>query len=196
MSNGLDRDPIPRTAFWLGTSGLLPFIVLTGGLYALPNESAPWLVNWLSSYAAVILSFVGAVHWGLALVHPRLKDSDRPVFMAWSVVPALAAWLALLMPPRTGMLLMALTFAVQYAADRQFAQRFDLPAWYLRLRTGLTAVVVLCLLLAVARLAQSTETGARYSSNLGSLCAGLPASQVHAMVSSSRRAPESPAARG
>ncbi len=154
MKRSVDPDPIPRTAFWLGTSGLVPFIVLTSALYALPGGSRPMLVFWLSAYSAVMLSFVGAIHWGAAMVHTEMRESDRGVFMTWSVVPALAAWFSLLLPEKTGLLLMAATFAVHYAADRQFTQRFRLPPWYVRLRGGLTAVVVLCLVLAVVRLAQ------------------------------------------
>ena len=143
-----DRNPIPRTAFWLGTAGLVPFVVLTSALYALPPPNAPVLMLYLTAYGAVILSFVGAVHWGAAMVHAQMRESERNVFMAWSVVPALAAWVALLMPASTAVLLMAVTFVAQYAADRQFSLRFRLPPWYLKLRGGLTAVVVLCLVLA------------------------------------------------
>lgn len=151
---GNDPDPIPRPAFWLGTSGLVPFVVLTSALYAMPDGHAPMLVVWLSGYSAVILSFVGAVHWGVALVHQHMRDADRTLFMTWSMVPALAAWASLLLPAKTGLLLMAGTFVVHYAADRQLAQRFALPQWYLRLRAGLTAVVVLCLIMAILRLAR------------------------------------------
>ncbi len=143
-------DPIPRSAFWLGTAGLIPFVVLASALYALPDYR-PTVLFWLTSYAAVILSFVGAVHWGAAMLHPRMNEADRALFMTWSVVPALVAWAALLMPPRTGLLLMAAAFAAHYGADRQFAQRFNLPPWYLRLRAGLSAVAILCLLLAILR---------------------------------------------
>ncbi len=143
-------DPIPRSALWLGTAGLIPFVVLASALYALPDYR-PVFVFWLTSYAAVILSFVGAVHWGAAMLHARMSEADRAVFMTWSVVPALAAWAALLMPAKTGLLLMAATFAAHYGADRQFAQRFSLPPWYLRLRAGLSAVVIVCLLLAILR---------------------------------------------
>jgi len=143
-------DPIPRTALWLGTAGLIPFVVLTSALYSLPDYR-PMLMFWLTSYAAVLLSFVGAVHWGAAMLHARMNEGDRAVFMTWSVVPALVAWAALLMPAKTGLLLMATTFAAHYGADRQFAQRFALPPWYLRLRAGLSAVVIICLLLAILR---------------------------------------------
>ena len=83
-----------------------------------------------------------------------VPEAERGVFMTWSVVPALAGWVALLLPAKAGLLLLGATFAVHYAADRQFAQRFALPRWYLRLRGGLTAVVILCLVLAAVRLAQ------------------------------------------
>jgi len=149
-----DPDPIPRLAFWLGTSGLLPFVVLTSALYAMPEGTNPMLVVWLSAYSAVSLSFVGAVHWGVAMLHQQMREADRGLFMAWSVVPALAAWAALLLPAKTGLLLMASTFVVHYAADRQLGQRFGLPLWYLKLRGGLTAVVVLCLIMAILRLAR------------------------------------------
>ena len=151
---GNPHDQIPRAPVWLGTAGLLPFVVLTSALYALPEGNTPVLLVWLTAYAAVVLSFVGAVHWGAAMVYERMPEADRGVFMAWSVVPALAGWVALLLPAKTGLLLLAASFAVHYAADRQFAQRFALPRWYLRMRGGLTAVVVLCLVLAVVRLAQ------------------------------------------
>jgi hypothetical protein len=142
-------DSIPRPALWLGTAGLVPFVVLTSALFALPDHTRLQMLFWLTAYAAVILSFVGALHWGVAMVHAQMREADRTLYMGWSVVPALAAWVSLLLPAKTGLLLMAATFAVHFAADRQLAQRFSLPGWYLRLRAGLTAVVVLCLLLAI-----------------------------------------------
>jgi hypothetical protein len=154
MTNRSDRDPIPRVPFWLGAGGLIPFVVLTSALYALPGDYTPALVQWLLSYAAIILSFVGALHWGLAMLHPGMRDGDRNVSLAWSVVPALTAWAATLLQALPGMLLLAAAFTVHYAADRQLAQRFTLPSWYLPLRAGLTGVVVLCLILAAMHLAR------------------------------------------
>ncbi len=151
MHNRSD-DPIPTTALWLGTGGLGPFVALSGALWAMAPEYAGTLTFWLTSYGAVILAFVGAVHWGVAMIHPRMRDDDRWLFLAWSTVPALAAWATLLIGARSGLLFLAMSFLVQYAADLALAQRFTLPAWYLRLRHSLTTVVVLSLLLALARL--------------------------------------------
>jgi Protein of unknown function (DUF3429) len=147
-----DHTPIPKAAFWLGTAGLIPFVVIASAVWALPEAYTPPLLFWITSYAAVILSFSGALHWGMAMLHADMTEQDQSVFMTWSVVPALVGWVALLMPVKTGVLLLAATFVIQYAADRQLAQRFRVPAWYLRLRASLTSVSVLCLVLVLVHL--------------------------------------------
>jgi len=155
MARPENRTPIPKAPFWLGAGGLIPFVVIVSAMWALPAAYAPPLLFWLTAYAAVMLSFAGGVHWGLSMLHPDMAEQDQSVFMAWSVVPALVGWISLLMPPKTGLILLIASFVIQYAADRQLAQRFRLVAWYLRLRAGLTAVAVLCLVLALTHLARS-----------------------------------------
>jgi hypothetical protein len=154
MARPENRTPIPKAPFWLSAGALVPFVVLVGAMWALPAAYTPPLLFWLTSYAAVTLSFAGALHWGISMLHPDMTEHDRGVFMAWSVVPALVGWIALLLPVKTGLLLLAATFVIQHAADRQLAQRFRLAAWHLRLRAGLTAVAVLCLVLALTHLAR------------------------------------------
>lgn len=67
--------------------------------------------------------------------------------MAWSVVPALAAWAALLLPalPATGLL--CALFIAHYLRDMRAVRVLELPRWYLRLRTPLTLGAVLSLAL-------------------------------------------------
>jgi hypothetical protein len=140
--------PIPTLPLWLGAGGAVPFIVLAGSLWLLPVDQQMVAIEWLRAYAAVILSFVGAVHWAFAMLHPRLPDRDRDTVYAWSVVPALVAWVGLLLSVRPGLLLTAAMFVVQWTMDHQFVTRFGgVPDWYLRLRAGLTAVVSSCLVL-------------------------------------------------
>ena len=153
MARPEDLEPIPKAPLWLGTAGLFPFVALTSALWALSEAYAQTLLFWLTAYGAIVLSFIGALHWGFAMLHPAMTEQDRSVFMTWSVIPALVGWVCMLVPVKTALLLLIASFAIQYAADRQFVQRFPLPSWYLRLRGGLTAIVVLCLLLAFARLA-------------------------------------------
>jgi hypothetical protein len=143
--------PIPPTPLWLGAGGLVPFIVLAGALWVLPTEYHPFVYDWLRSYAAVILSFIGALHWGFAMVHNGMANEDRNVLMTWSVVPALVAWVGLLAPVTPGLVLTATMFVIQYTMDRTLVRRFTFPSWYLRLRSGLTVVVVACLAVAAIR---------------------------------------------
>ncbi|MCU0806941.1 MAG: DUF3429 domain-containing protein [Candidatus Contendobacter sp.] len=125
---------IPAAALWLGGTGLIPFIAPVVALWlGSPAWREPaWAV--LHGYAAIILSFLGAVHWGAAL-----RDNDPGRLwqaMGWSVVPALLAWVTLMLPHRHGVALLLLTLGW-------------LPAWYGRLRRALTAGVTACLALAL-----------------------------------------------
>jgi hypothetical protein len=108
-------------------------------------------MRWLVVYAAVILSFVGALHWGIALAHPEVSARDRDLLMGWSVVPALIAWVGVILEPLFGLLIMAAMFCVQYEADRRLDKRFPVNPWFLRLRAQLTGCVVVCLLIATLR---------------------------------------------
>ena len=147
--SGAMATTIPAPALWLGGTGLIPFIAPVGVLWlgAPVWRELAWAV--LHGYAAVILSFVGAIHWGAAL---RENDAGRLwQAMGWSVVPALLAWVTLLLPHSYGVALLLLGFAAQYWMDRRAVAQGWLPAWYGQLRRLLTAGVTACLALALAQ---------------------------------------------
>lgn len=146
---GAVTTPTPAAALWLGGLGLIPFMAPVVALWlGSPAWREPaWAV--LHGYAAIILSFVGAVHWGAAL---RENDPRRLwQAMSWSIVPALLAWVTLMLPHRHGVALLLLGFAAQYLMDRRAVAMGWLPAWYGRLRRALTAGVTACLALALVR---------------------------------------------
>lgn len=134
---------VPLPAAWLGGLGLLPFVAGTI-LIALGHE---WASEALRFYGATILSFLGGVHWGLAIAD---YGSARTEGTSWlrlgtSVVPALVAWAAFLLDPLRGLGLLALAFALLLRLD-QYATRVEFaPAWYPTLRIPLTVVVLICL---------------------------------------------------
>jgi uncharacterized membrane protein len=142
----------PKYVALLGYGGLLPFV----GLLLLILFSAqyrPFLTQALVAYSAVILSFVGALHWGFAMTLQDLHaDQCRERFI-WSVIPALIAWPALLLPAPLGLLLMILGFVAHYWQDRRMVKAATLPAWYLPMRLRLTLVASLCLLLSAITVA-------------------------------------------
>jgi len=143
---GMSAKRAPPMVAWLGYGGLLPFIALMAASFLDPPRSGAWQQG-LLNYGAVILAFVGALHWGFAMGSVQMDDGARGVSFAWSVAPALLAWLALLLDPFAGSALLAAGFAAHYVQDRRLVRHASLPSWYLPLRLRLTVVAALCLLL-------------------------------------------------
>ncbi len=128
----------------LGYAGLLPFIGLTALLWIVQADLVQWLAMALASYAALIASFLGGVHWGLAALRP---SQERNFHYAWGITPSLIAWLALLMPTYAGLPLLAALLIACAAVDRKTYPQLGMQAW-LKLRTQLSAVAALACLLA------------------------------------------------
>lgn len=141
-----DNHPVtpPAVVAWLGYGGLLPFVFLTlAGL--LDRDHGPLWSDALNAYGAIILSFVGALHWGFAMSLRGLNDSQRSAAFIWSVVPALLAWPALLMPAILAAPLLIAGFVANSLRDRHLGRQAELPAWYLPLRFRLSGVACVCL---------------------------------------------------
>ena len=135
---------LPQLARLLGFAGLVPFIAFSTGTWTtLPIMQNAHFV--LMTYAAVILSFMGAVHWGLAMSG---SNTTAKVQLGASVLPALLGWVALLIPMLYGYILLAACFIVLLMADTIAGSKGLVPDWYLPMRFILTTVVVLCLLIA------------------------------------------------
>lgn len=143
MSSHLPDRP-PRLVVALSYAGLIPFIALTLAIWFAPPVYIPELNLALNGYSAVILSFLGAIHWGLAM---RANAPISPGLLVFSVLPALLAWLLLLIPMDLALLLFAAGFVLVYLVDYQAVRLNLAPVWYPGLRKPLTLVVVICLLL-------------------------------------------------
>lgn len=125
----------------LGYAGLLPFLGAATASWVGGPELQPIAAMVLLTYAAVIVSFLGGIHWGWAMAHPGQGSSTA---LAWGVTPSLVAWTALLMPSSTGGLwLSAAALALCWAVDRPLYRQRGLAAW-LPLRTQLSTVALLC----------------------------------------------------
>lgn len=136
---------LSRLARILGYAGLLPFLTLGASLWFLPEDWVPRAHAALLGYGAVILSFMGAVHWGLAMAAESHAARQQ---LALSVVPALLGWLALLLPAGYGYSLLLLGFAGLCLVDAAAGRAGRVPEWYPSLRIALSTGVVLSLLLA------------------------------------------------
>jgi hypothetical protein len=132
----------------LGVAGLIPFIAGAVALWRLPAPYEPYLLQWLLGYAMVILAFVGALHWGVAMQADRSTRASTWIAAVWSVIPALVAWLALAFETVVALRVLAGMFLLQLAMDRWLTRNFVTPPWYLRLRIVLTLVAASALLMA------------------------------------------------
>ena len=141
-----DIHPIrPACVTWLGYGGLLPFIGLVILMLVDPVHGPLWS-GALIGYGAVILSFVGALHWGVAMAAPGLDPALRRHAFIWSVMPALIAWPATMLAGTLASLLLVVGFVLHLLQDLRLAPAAKLPAWYLPLRGQLTLVACVCLL--------------------------------------------------
>jgi glutaredoxin len=134
---------VPRAAHWLGYAGLIPFVAALLGFTLGGETRQEYFAQQFVAYAAVIFSFVGAVHWGLALHSGRTSTMRLSI----SILPALLAWAALLLPAVAAAWLLLAGFVVLRAWEASPPVATTLPPWYRQLRTRLTIAVTLLLLL-------------------------------------------------
>ncbi len=137
---------MPWLAILLSVLGLVPFIVC--GLAALgpdPDTSARML-SALVGYAAIILAFVGGIHWGFELLSSGQDTAVRRARLGLGIVPPLLGWIALLLPlvvaPWISLILLIAAYIGAVLAEREAAKRELLPPRYLWLRWGFTLVAV------------------------------------------------------
>ncbi len=138
---------LPSSVPALGYAGLLPFAAATLGSVLLDGEHRALSLRALIAYGAVILSFLGAVHWGLVL---RATGGEASRALVVGVVPSLVGWVALLLPDRHALALLLVGFGAFWLYEHRIAGEAQLPRDYLDLRRKLSLLV--CSLLAVASL--------------------------------------------
>ncbi len=130
-------SPSPA-ALRLGPAGLLPFVLGALLVWLVRPDVQPYATAALSGYAAVIVSFLGGVHWGFAMRQP-----DPPAaLLGWGVLPSLVAWVAVVMPPHAGLVVHGAMLVACYLVDRRVYPAQGAAAW-LTLRFRLTAVASL-----------------------------------------------------
>ncbi len=140
LSGGSRTPELERPVRWLGYGGVLPFAF---GLLAVGLLDDPALRLWAGqltlAYGAVILAFLGAVHWGRLLERRTLQQA--PLLALWGVLPSVAGWLSLALPLAWAAPLQVLLFQLVYLMDRRLLRGEPAAQPYLRLRGRLTGLV-------------------------------------------------------
>jgi Protein of unknown function (DUF3429) len=139
------------TAEVVSYAGVVPFVLCLLGVALLPNYGLRELAQRIAiSYGAVVLAFVGAVHWGLALAGTL---AWRPVRIAGSILPALIGAAGTVIGGQRGLALLVVGFGMFWLYEHRSVGT-ELPPAYLSLRRNLSLVV--CTLLAITMIISDT----------------------------------------
>ncbi len=135
-----------KLAFFLGFSGAIPFVFFSIIIFCdLKFYLDP--VSLLRRYSEIILSFLGAVHWGLILTQNN-KNANR---LVWSITPSLIAFFSTFFSNIFGFFVLMTGFFLSFIIDRKYFCIADYE-WYLILRLRLTIIVSFSLLLTLEKL--------------------------------------------
>ncbi|KAG9241078.1 hypothetical protein BJ878DRAFT_522589 [Calycina marina] len=150
---------VPRESLYIGAAGVLPYaatslstvflaseikhIHSTGQGWIFSADTAHQLLDWITpiqiGYGAVILSFLGAIHWGLEYAGYGGCHSYRRYL--YGVVPTAVAWPTMFMPVEYALITQFTAFTFMYFADARAAVRGWAPPWYSTYRFVLTFLV-------------------------------------------------------
>ncbi|KAK7518667.1 uncharacterized protein IWZ02DRAFT_376398 [Phyllosticta citriasiana] len=150
---------VPHQAYVLGMAGVLPYLATSLSTvycaYEINHGADGSAINLLSpanaelflhmleplqvGYGAVIISFLGAIHWGLEWAgfggHQGYRRYAIGVF-----APAVA-WPTILLPVEYALITQFVAFNFLYYADARATVRGWTPAWYTTYRFVLTFIV-------------------------------------------------------
>lgn len=149
---------VPKEAYYMGLAGTIPYLAtsLTTVLCAyeinhsvagqgmlLSEYSATHILHLLEpiqiGYGASIISFLGAIHWGLEWAkYGGVQGYSR---YAIGVFAPIAGWSATLMPIEYALITQFLSFTTLYLIDTRAALKGWTPPWYREYRFILTFIV-------------------------------------------------------
>jgi Protein of unknown function (DUF3429) len=153
--------------------GLIPFLALGATVLLSPLESQA-AIEGLIAYGAVVLSFIGAVHWGFALrdtahpvngvpLPPAVLGAERELLI-FGVTPAIMAWVALSVMlhfhlPGLALFLLLAGFFITIVVETIGRGRGVVAANYLFLRWAVSVVVLVVLVVVLGAVLMGIRVG-------------------------------------
>ena len=128
--------------------GLLPFFFGLIDLL-LNKDNLFFVINLPKYYGSIILTFLGAIYWGIILndSHKNLiPDKVKTYIICWSIIPSLWSSLILIYNHNITIIVLAICYIIVQFVDEFVIKYFKFPIWYLFLRRLLTVMVILILL--------------------------------------------------
>ncbi|KAK1975989.1 hypothetical protein LZ30DRAFT_326716 [Colletotrichum cereale] len=156
---------VPKEPYALGLAGTLPYLATSLSTVYLSwdlnvewpstsafanhiymnHESAQYWLSLLEpiqlGYGAIIISFLGAVHWGMEYAEKTPHPRRTPFRYGMGVVAPMIAWPSLLMPIEYALTSQFAAFTFLYLADVRAKNKGWTPQWYGVYRFVLTAIV-------------------------------------------------------
>jgi hypothetical protein len=131
---------------WAGIftlTGLIPFLGL--GYYVVKDLTQPITPNKAllayKAYSAIILAFLGGIHWGLALKNDQIHSVSLYVS---SVLISLIAWLSLTLDYNKNTLLALVAgYGLVLMIDNWLFKSNIIQLWFLKMRLLATTLVIM-----------------------------------------------------
>ncbi|KAL1965082.1 hypothetical protein VTN77DRAFT_6142 [Rasamsonia byssochlamydoides] len=172
-------NEVPKEALYFGVAGVVPYLATslntvylawemnnqatTGSGFLISGDTAQIMLHLIEpvqvGYGAVILSFLGAVHWGLEWAGYGGKRGFRR-YATGCIAPAVA-WPTLLFPVEYALISQFMAFTFLYYNDARAAGRGLAPHWYGMYRFVLTFIVgasIVASLIGRERISQSVSS--------------------------------------
>ncbi|KAL6882191.1 hypothetical protein HDV57DRAFT_517235 [Trichoderma longibrachiatum] len=177
-------DTVPRESHILGLTGTLPYLATSlSTVYLavnlnteipsvnrfyntifLQHDTAQYLLGLIEplqlGYGAVIISFLGAIHWGLEYAEKKPQHDRTRFRYGIGLLASVAAWPTLLMPVEYALTAQFGAFVALYYADLRATRLGWAPTWYAKYRFLLTAMVGLAIFVSLVGRAKITQRGA------------------------------------
>ena len=144
---------VKRIMWLLAIAGSIPFALATVALFAGDAHIRVPAIAALVTVSAITLSYLGGVEGGLAIREQSGTEGTRAVAIALSVLPSLAAWGVLWLPSPQWQLGSSLAlFVAVWLNDLWLARQGLIPSWFVDVRTAVSGLVAVLLVVALFRL--------------------------------------------
>ncbi len=139
-----ENQPI-RVVWLISLIGLVPIVIFTIAITFSGMQSGvvPVLIDAFKTYAAILLSFLGGIRWGVALNKDSQKNIERSILAA--TIAPLIGWVAIFVAEPLCFAILIVGYAGQGAWDNISAHRGLMPLWFARIRMIMTTLVVISL---------------------------------------------------
>ncbi len=138
-----------RLPFWLTLISAAPFVLLSMSIAFGWVQHPEHSLHVLITYAAIVFSFLGGIHWGIAVLHTDENPKAATLMIAESMIAPLCALLVMTID-RTYLQLLSFAFlyALIWGVDSILYNNKIIPLWFFNLRGIITPIVVVSMYVA------------------------------------------------